>query len=99
MDRNIKLGLVLNAKGNFYSELSFTGREALPPLISSSYTTSDAGVISWVSHTEKQFIAAFQSDQIISLKDLNLQFHFIVQPSGAGLGTQSRDIDSILKNM
>ena len=87
-----------NSNFNFYSELSFIRGENAPrePLISSSYKSTAASVRSWVLHVENQFIQAFQSDQTISLKDLNIQFHFILQPSGAGLGTDSRDVDSIL---
>ena len=87
-----------NAKFNFYSELSFSGSERDPrsALITQSYSSTGIGVRSWLLHAENQFIAACQSDQTIGLKDVNLQFHFIIQPSGGTLGTQSRDIDSIL---
>ena len=82
---------------NFYSEVDLNfgnGEKLKAPLVSNSYK-SDA-TAKWADHVEGQIERAIQSDETIKLKTLQIKFHYILQPAGGGVATQSRDKDSIL---
>ena len=62
---------------------------------SGDFNSSD--INQWLHHFAQKIQNVIQSDDQISLKQSKLKFHFVLQPEGAGVGTDDRSKDSIMK--
>ena len=79
----------------FYTEMNLGKRVGQKNLTSNSYTFKQPA--EWAKHVAKQIEMALQSDETVTLKEMEITFHFFMVPAGGkSNSTQSRDRESIL---
>ena len=83
-------------KFTFFSSIAFKS-DGGDMLFAKSLSHSSEQGGEWFRDFTEKIDRMFQSAKIGKLSDFSLDFHFVVQPSGGSLGTDSRERESMLK--